>query len=396
MANRIQTSNSKHVNQNVRICCFLFSKLKRMFRRFSSKFSKSFVKKPFCSGKRFLFIAAATGTIASATAAAAAAALILPVVYFPDDSVLKRTNTKILSHLYKNYFPVNLLTKQSEWISRKEIPQEFRSTVFQYYSALTGANLQEIEKPLQEYRTLDEFFTRKLKKGLRRIDEKDDSSVLVSPVDGRVVSYGKLNNSGGGGGDSYINEVKGYRYKLQDLIRTSTTTTSESSSSSSYYYIHLYLDPGDYHRFHSPTDLEQITNIEHIQGELYTVNPTMTSLLLPNIFTLNERVVITSTIAASANTTSTCKLYYVPVGATNVSSIELTLKNHYDDDNSTIIKKGEEIGMFHLGSTIVLIVEMMNTTDDSRFEFDEQHLKKGEKIQLGKSIGRIIVSNNIH
>jgi phosphatidylserine decarboxylase len=122
----------------------------------------------------------------------------------------------------------------------------------------------------------------------------------------------------------------------------------------------------------------------------------MTSLLLPNIFTLNERVVITSTIASNTNTNTNCKLYYVPVGATNVSSIELTLKNHDNDDSddSTIIKKGDEIGMFHLGSTIVLVVEMMNATDKARFEFDEQHLKKGEKIQLGKSIGRIIASNN--
>ena len=173
---------------------------------------------------------------------------------------------------------------------------------------------------LAHYKNLSQFFRRKLKPGARIIDQ---ASTLVSPCDGKVLHFGKVDN------DGYLEQVKGVNYSLKGFLGeqdwknninqnqiddSNYQNTLKCKPDSELYHCIIYLAPGDYHRFHSPAEWN-ILYRRHFPGELFSVNPSV-ARWLQGLFSLNERVV-----------------YYgnwnhgffsmTPVGATNVGSIRV-------------------------------------------------------------------------
>ncbi|KAJ6444163.1 phosphatidylserine decarboxylase proenzyme 1 [Purpureocillium lavendulum] len=194
---------------------------------------------------------------------------------------------------------------------------------------------------------------------------------------------------------------------------------SEDKASALYYAV-IYLAPGDYHRFHSPTNWV-VERRRHFAGELYSVSPYL-QRTLPGLFTLNERVVLLGRWRYGF-------FSYIPVGATNVGSIKVnfdrelrtnslttdTAADHAADEAakrgepylgfaeatyegaSTVLhghalRRGDEMGGFQLGSTIVLVFE----APQERYESDkaasgwEWCVEKGQKIRMGQALGRIL------
>ena len=195
------------------------------------------------------------------------------------------------------------------------------------------------------------------------------------------------------------------------------------------YYCVVYLAPGDYHRFHSPVSWV-VTSRRHFAGELYSVSPYL-QRTLPGLFTLNERVVLLGRWRWGF-------FSYTPVGATNVGSIvvnfdrelrtnslttdteadrraeraasraepyagfaEATYENASAILHGYALKRGEEMGGFQLGSTIVLVFEApkgrRSTSLDQGWVEDESKLRgwkwnveKGQKIKMGQSIGEVV------
>lgn len=219
------------------------------------------------------------------------------------------------------------------------------------------------------YRTFNEFFTRPLKDGIRPIAEGDD--VLCHPVDGAVSQFGDII------GDN-IFQAKGHKFSLTTLLGGKPELAECFKGGK---FATVYLAPSDYHRIHMPVD-GVLTDTLHVPGELFSVNP-LTAANVPGLFARNERVV-------TLFDTPVGKVALVLVGATIVASIETVwagtitppagkyVQHWQHNDEQISLRKGEEMGRFKLGSTIVLCFE------PNKVAFDD--LSAGAVTRLGQAL----------
>jgi len=215
------------------------------------------------------------------------------------------------------------------------------------FSKSFNVNLDEAVNPdPNSYKTFNEFFTRELKPELRPIAK----SQIVSPVDGTISEFGEIKNG-------LIIQAKGIDYCLDKLLGNNPNRTSKYENGQ---FITIYLSPRDYHRIHMPcsgTLVEQT----HVPGRLYSVAK-HTVKTVKGIFARNERVI-------ASFDTEYGPMAMVLVGAINVAAIEtvwhglitppkgetITSKNYSGKDIS--IEKGQEMGRFNMGSTVILLFE---------------------------------------
>lgn len=229
-------------------------------------------------------------------------------------------------------------------LSRRFIPAFART-----YSIL----IDEAEKLPQEYESLNEFFTRRLKPGMRTID--DAPQTLVSPVDAVITGMGRIQ-------DGTILNVKGQDYSVEELLNRSPRTVNYKNG---YFYV-LYLSPTDYHRIHSPV-AGTIIEKEHVPGKVYPVNE-FGLTQMRRVLSRNERLItyINHELGEVA---------VVKVGALNVSSIQ------YVNLLPNTPNRGDELAYFEFGSTVVLLAE--NDTLQARSDLDI-----GSKVKMGEALGR--------
>ncbi|NIK76062.1 phosphatidylserine decarboxylase [Paenibacillus castaneae] len=242
-----------------------------------------------------------------------------------------------------------------KWISRitGKFAQSAASRGFISRFAKTyGIRIEDAEKPLSQYKTLNEFFTRRLKPGLREIHTGEDS--LVSPVDALITGAGPISSG-------TILNVKGQNYTIVELLNQSPRTANYMNG----YYIVLYLSPTDYHRIHSPVN-GRIVEREHVPGKVYPVND-FGLRHMRRVLSRNERLI--TYMRHDFGETAVVK-----VGAMNVSSIQyvLPLQDH--------LSKGDELAYFEFGSTVVLLME------DGTFNPREEGLL-GKKVSMGEKLG---------
>ncbi|KZC10339.1 Phosphatidylserine decarboxylase proenzyme, partial [Dufourea novaeangliae] len=252
------------------------------------------------------------------------------------------------------YLPLRMISRIWGWIASLELPVVLRPTLYGFYARTFDANLDEIDVNLSDFPSLVDFFVRPLKSDARPIDHKAN---MVSPSDGTVLHFGPVTAC-------RVEQVKGVTYDLKHFL--------------------VYLAPGDYHRFHSPTDWE-IEFRKHFQGKLLSVNPRVAKYL-PDLFSLNERVIYIGKWAGGF-------MAYTAVGATNVGSIKVycdrelqtnTLMwpeaKHWKDASlgCARISKGELFGEFRMGSTVVLLFE---APKDFKF-----CIQVGQTIKMGQAL----------
>lgn len=211
-----------------------------------------------------------------------------------------------------------------------------------------GVDMSEAENPdIASYATFNEFFTRPLKAGARPLAAAD----FISPVDGAISQFGAID-------DHRIFQAKGHRFTTADLLGGDAALADQFRHGS---FANLYLSPKDYHRLHMPCD-GTLTRMIYVPGALFSVNPT-TARGVPNLFARNERVV------CMFNSPEHGAFAMVLVGATIVGSMETVWHGvinptrtgrvaHWDyADGEVHLRKGEEMGRFLLGSTIVMLFE---------------------------------------
>ncbi|WP_154114942.1 archaetidylserine decarboxylase [Vibrio cincinnatiensis] len=199
----------------------------------------------------------------------------------------------------------------------------------------------------KHYSTFNEFFVRELKPGVRPVASGED--VLVHPADARVSQFGTITSG-------QLIQAKGHHFSAQELLGGDADLAQEFDDGE---FATLYLSPSDYHRVHMPCDgiLRQMI---YVPGDLFSVNP-LTAEHVPNLFARNERVVCIFD-------TEFGPLAQVLVGATIVGSIETIWSGtmtpprgntiyrwNYpaEGSNAVILKKGQEMGRFKLGSTVI-------------------------------------------
>lgn len=214
--------------------------------------------------------------------------------------------------------------------------------------------VEEAEKAIAEYTSLNEFFTRRLKPGLRLVDM--DPATLTSPVDALITGMGEIHAGG-------TMQVKGQEYTVEELLNHSPRTVNYSNG----YFIVLYLSPQDYHRIHAPVS-GTIVEKEHIPGRVYPVND-FAIRNLKKVLSRNERL-------ATYIQHSGGEVAVVKVGALNVSSIR------YIEPLPDQLEKGAELAYFEFGSTVVLLME------SGTFKPSEA-IKEGKRVRMGEAIGTL-------
>tara|TARA_B100001248_G_C27394350_1_gene464455 strand:+ start:756 stop:1484 length:729 start_codon:yes stop_codon:yes gene_type:complete len=230
------------------------------------------------------------------------------------------------------------------------------------FAAIFQINLFEAEKDIYEYKSIAELFTRKLKPGARPIKGK-----WVHPVDAEIREHGKIEHD-------RLLQVKGRHYDLKSLLKNDIYERFFDG-----YFITYYLCPTDYHRIHSCCSAN-IFMTQHIPGKLWPVNDWSVNAI-QDLFAINERVV-------SYMRHEDGLLASVKVGATNVGKISLTYEPNIVSNQfrggqvvkhhpSLAVEVGEELGCFHMGSTVIILLEKA-LYEKYQFQFHNSKTKLGE------------------
>lgn len=222
----------------------------------------------------------------------------------------------------------------------------YTTTLIRWFVEKYGVNMEEAaNSDIASYSSFNEFFTRPLRPGARPLAKAD----FVCPVDGAISQFGDID-------DHQIFQAKGHNFSTTALVGGDAELAAQFQHGS---FANLYLSPKDYHRLHMPCD-GRLTRMIYVPGALFSVNPT-TARGIPNLFARNERVVCVFESKEHGTFVS------VLVGATIVGSMATTwhglvnpprsaeVREWRYDDQKIVLKKGEEMGRFLLGSTIVML-----------------------------------------
>ncbi|WP_408009471.1 archaetidylserine decarboxylase [Pseudalkalibacillus sp. A8] len=237
------------------------------------------------------------------------------------------------------------------------------------YARIYGIDMSNVEKPIHEFKNLNEFFKRKIKLHVRPVDRHIDS--FVSPADGTVTQTGQIENG-------TLIQAKGESYTVEGLLNDQEKALGFQNGS----FMTIYLSPKDYHRVHAPID-GSITDYSYIPGRLYPVNKLGVNSI-KGIFTKNERV-------ATYLNTGSGQVAIVKIGALIVGSVQLAYQQQVERSHkgkplkkafkSMIpIDKADEIGHFEFGSTVTLLFEENQISLESS-------LKAGSTIKMGQTLG---------
>ena len=243
-----------------------------------------------------------------------------------------------LNFLLTNRIPRRLATQLMGWLSKIEQPL-VRDASIGIWRLFSDLDLSEAKKT--EFTSLHDCFIRELKDGARPIDA--DPGVLVSPCDAIVGACGRV-------AGATVIQAKGFPYTLQDLLGEGELARSYRDGQ----YVTLRLTSSMYHRFHAPYDC-RVRKVTYISGDTWNVNP-IALKRIEKLFCKNERAIIETTLATGHVVT------LVPVAAILVASIRLhfldvLLGMKHRGPNvlpcDAALRKGEEMGWFEHGSTII-------------------------------------------
>jgi phosphatidylserine decarboxylase len=248
------------------------------------------------------------------------------------------------------------------------LPPSVLRRLIKGYIRVYGVDMSEVAEPIASFATFNHFFTRRLRDGARPIAR--DAGV-VAPADSRVSSIGSLPREG------RLDQIKGRSYKVEALLGSAEDAAAFAEG----VHATLYLSPSMYHRVHSPVD-GSIVAWRYIPGRLYPVN-SLAVRHVPGLFAVNERVSIL------IETPDHGRVAVVLVGAANVGRISLAFSAlmtntggaavHETPTRPIPIARGEELGAFNLGSTVVLLVA------DPRLEA-ASGLAPGTLIRMGEPL----------
>jgi len=263
---------------------------------------------------------------------------------------------QILPHKIVSIFAGQLAEAKSPWIKRFLI----KRFIHAYQVDLSNA----LEENPDMYKTFNDFFTRQIKPQARPIDTNPNT--IISPVDGCIAEMGSMNQN-------RLLQAKNFYFTLESLLGDESIAKHFVNGS----FATLYLAPHNYHRVHMPLD-GKLIQTNYIPGKLFSVNR-LTADIIPQLYSRNERLVcLFDTVIGP--------MALVFVGAMIVGNICTTWEGSVPRSNKTqethfnqsiFFKKGDELGHFKLGSTIILlfpfnsIIWQNNQTLDRELEFGQ-------------------------
>jgi len=257
------------------------------------------------------------------------------------------------------------------------LPRPLRKPVLHSFARATGARVSEAEKPLHDYESVNAFFVRKLKPGLRTWPRDPDA--VASPVDGIVGSVGRIHNG-------TALQAKGRTYSIGALLGDPNGTESYEGG----LFVTLYLSPRHYHRIHAPVG-GRVSLARHVPGRLFPVNPPAVSYV-PNLFPRNERVFCQIESAYGP-------VALVAVGAFNVARISVAFDPEWSGPEAWVsnrrrppaperrydppltVRRSDELMAFYIGSTaVILLPPGLSTPTD--------FCEPGREVRLGQPLAQ--------
>ncbi|QDV06608.1 Phosphatidylserine decarboxylase proenzyme [Planctomycetes bacterium Poly30] len=248
------------------------------------------------------------------------------------------------------------------WAADRRIPGALRSPVYRTYARLTGAELADMRGHLRDHGSLGAFFVRRLKDGVRVIDA--DPGRMPSPVDSMVQAMSPVH-------EGAVIEAKGRNYPVRDLL----AGVGEEIDLEGGHQFTLYLGPKDYHRIHSPLDATLFES-KHVAGDRFSVQPKV--LAKRRVLPINERVVLRLESEHGP-------FFMVLVGAIVVGRIRVVGLEPFHVGQVTpprFFARGEELGRFEMGSTVVLVTP-------PGFLKPLDGVQEGDSIKLGQAIATL-------
>lgn len=222
-------------------------------------------------------------------------------------------------------------------------PKPVSSFLILQFAKIYKINLEESEKNYTEYESINAFFVRKLKIDARPIAQAE----VLHPADSEIAQAGRIK-------EGRLIQAKNKTYHLRELFQEDVLAEYQDG-----FFVTYYLCPTDYHRVHSPVSGEIVETV-HIPGALWPVNKASVEGV-PDLFTVNERVI-------TKIKTDHGVVGLIFVGATNVGKIALSYDSEIISNDlvhrqirkrnyqpAIPIQKGDELGMFHMGSTVVMV-----------------------------------------
>ena len=275
------------------------------------------------------------------------------------------TEQENVNFLLTNRIPRAAVTRFMGWFSQIENPLVCAASIA-CWRLFSDLDLTEAKKT--GFKSLHDCFTRELKDGLRPFDP--DPSVVTSPSDAIIGAHGAIE-------DTELFQIKGANYSLVDLLGDDRLVETHRNGR----FVTLRLTSSMYHRFHAPADF-RIEHVTFISGDVWNVNP-IALKRVEKLFCKNERAVIETHLASGE------ALTLVPVAAILVASLRLhcidrTLNAQTRGPTAfpcdAQVHKGDELGWFEHGSTIIVL------TPD-RFEFCDT-VREGARIKAGQPLLR--------
>jgi len=272
-----------------------------------------------------------------------------------------------INFLLTNRIPRRLVTRFLGWFSQIENPVVARASIGVWR---LFADLDLSDARLQSFKSLHACFTRELKPGARPVD--GDPRVLISPCDAIVGACGAVDGT-------RVLQAKGFPYALQDLLVDPALIEAYRCGQ----YATLRLTSSMYHRFHAPGD-GTIERVTYISGDTWNVNP-IALRRVANLFCKNERAVIRTRLSGTAHLVTLVPVAAILVASIRLHFLDVVMNMNYrgaaEIDCDAPFRKGDELGWFEHGSTIIVFAPPgFRLCDD---------ICEGTPIRMGRALMRL-------
>jgi phosphatidylserine decarboxylase len=272
-----------------------------------------------------------------------------------------------LNFLLTNRIPRRLATQFMGWFSRIEQPL-VRDLSIAAWRLFSDLDLREAKKT--QFRSLHDCFVRELKAGARPIERSND--ILVSPCDAIVGACGTIEGT-------TLFQAKGFPYTLEDLLCDRALVENYRNG----FYATLRLKSSMYHRFHAPHD-GCIEQIRYISGDTWNVNP-IALKRIERLFCKNERAVVCLRLAANGQVVTLVAVAAILVASIRLHFLGAPLNRDFRGRSvivcDTAVRKGDELGWFEHGSTIIVFAREGFALCDN--------IRDGAAIRMGEPLMRL-------
>jgi phosphatidylserine decarboxylase len=281
--------------------------------------------------------------------------------------ILRIFEQEDINFLLTNRIPRRLATQFIGWFSRVEQPL-VRDLSIATWRLFSDLDLTEAKQT--QFRSLHDCFIRELKDGARPIDGATE--ILVSPCDAIVGACGAIEGAG-------LYQAKGFPYTLQDLLCDQALAAAHRNGR----YVTLRLTAGMYHRFHAPHDA-RLDEVIYVSGDTWNVNP-IALKRVERLFCKNERAALRMTLTASGHTVTLVAVAAILVASIRLHALKEALNADYRGRSviacDSRYRKGDELGWFEHGSTIIVFApDGFALCDDVR---------EGATIRMGQPLLRL-------